>query len=92
MTPDPQDPLPEGQWLFRRIFTWSFIAIQLVLFGLTIRRMPAADLQLVALWQLGLQALVITYYLLAPSAPELARILAEIRGRLPFSRSPGDPS
>ncbi len=54
--------------------------------------MPAADLQLVALWQLGLLALVVTYYLLAPSAPQLARIFAEIRGRLPFTRSPGDPS
>lgn len=92
MTPDPQDPLPEGQWLYRRIFTWTFTAIQLALLGWTIRRMPAADLQLVALWQLGLLALVVTYYLLAPSAPQLARIFAEIRGRLPFTRSSGDPS
>lgn len=89
---DPQNPLPESQWLYRRIFTWSFTAIQLGLLGWTIWRMPAADLQLVALWQLGLLALVVTYYLLAPSAPELARIFAEIRGRLPFTRPPGDPS
>lgn len=92
MKHDPQNPLPESQWLYRRIFTWSFTATQLGLLGWTIWRMPAADLQLVALWQLGLLALVVTYYLLAPSAPELARIIAEIRGRLPFTRSFGDPS
>ena len=92
MKHDPQNPLPESQWLYRRIFTWSFTAIQLGLLAWTIWRMPAADLQLVALWQLGLLALVVTYYLLAPSAPELARIFAEIRGGLPFTRPPGDPS
>jgi hypothetical protein len=92
MTLDPQNPLPEGQWLFRRIFTWTLSVALLGLLGWIIWRMPAEGLQLVALWIIGLLALVVTYYLLAPSAPELARILAEIRGRLPFTRSPGDPS
>lgn len=92
MRQNPQDPLPEGQWLFRRIFTWSLTVVLLGLLGWIIWRMPADGLQLVALWLIGLIALVVTYYLLAPSAAELARIFAEIRGRFPFARSSGDPS
>nr|WP_316629675.1 hypothetical protein [uncultured Brevundimonas sp.] len=90
MTTDPQDPLPEGQWLFRRIFTWTLTVALLGLLGWIIWRMPAEALQLVALWLIGLIALVVTYYLLAPSAAELARIFAELRVRLPFNRSNGD--
>lgn len=89
---DPQNPLPESQWLYRRLYTWSLTIAAIALLWWLVRRMPAEDLQLVALWIIGLLALVVTYYLLAPSAPELARIFAEIRGRLPFTRSPGDPS
>ncbi|MDO9607229.1 MAG: hypothetical protein Q7J26_01790 [Brevundimonas sp.] len=92
MTLNPQDPLPEGQWLFRRIFTWTLSVALLALLAWISWRMPPEALQLVALWIIGLLALVVTYYLLAPSAAELARIFAEIRGRLPFTRSPGDPS
>lgn len=90
---DLQDPLPEGQWLFRRIFTWTLTVALLALLGFVIARLPASDLQPVALWLVGLIALVVTFYLLAPSAPELARILAEIpRLRLGRPNPPGDPS
>lgn len=92
MTPDPQDPLPEGQWLFRRIFTWTLTVLLLGLLAWMAWRMPADALQPVALWLIGLIALVVTYYLLAPSAAELARIFAELRIRLPFNRPSGDPS
>lgn len=88
---DLQDPLPEGQWLFRRIFTWTLTVCLLGLVAMIIRRMPQDGLQLVALWLIGLLALVVTYYLLAPSAAELVRIFAELRLRLPFGQSPGDP-
>lgn len=88
---DLQDPLPEGQWLFRRIFTWTLTVCLLGLLGVIVCRMPRDGLQLVALWLIGLIALVVTYYLLAPSAAELARIFAELRVRLPFGPSSGDP-
>lgn len=92
MTPDPQNPLPESTWLYRRLYTWSLTIAAIALLWWLVRRMPAEDLQLVALWIIGLLSLVVTYYLLAPSAPELARILAELRIRLPFNRPSGDPS
>lgn len=87
---DPQNPLPEGQWLFRRIYTWTLTAVLLVFMGWVIWRVPPHLLQLIALWLIGLIALVVTYYLLAPSAPELARIVAELRTRFTINRS-GDP-
>lgn len=90
MTADPQDPLPEAQWLFRRIFTWTLTVALLGLLGWLIWRMPAEALQLVALWLIGLIALVVTYYLLAPSAAELARLIAELRTRFTITRG-GEP-
>lgn len=94
---NPQDPLPEGQWLFRRIFTWSLTIVLIGLLTWIIGRMPAAELKHVALGLIALIALVVTYYLLAPSAAELARIFAGLPIRLPFPRfpnsaPPGDPS
>jgi hypothetical protein len=85
-----QDPLPEGQWFYRRVYTWSLTAILLGMLGFIVWRMPPALLQLVSLWLIGLIALVVTYYLLAPSAPELARLIAELRTRFTINRS-GDP-
>lgn len=87
-----QDPLPESQWFFRRIYTWSVTALLLGLLAFVVWRMPPALLQLVALWLIGLIALVVTFYLLAPSAPELARIAGELRPRLglPASTPTGD--
>jgi uncharacterized RDD family membrane protein YckC len=92
MTPDPQDPLPESRWLYRRLYTWALTIAAIALLWWLVRRMPAEDLQLVALWIIGLLALVVTYYLLAPSAAELARIFAELRIRLPFNRPSGESS
>ena len=82
-----QDPLPEGQWFFRRVYTWSLTAILLGMLGFIVWRMPPALLQLVSLWLIGLIALVVTYYLLAPSAPELARLIGELRTRFTVNRS-----
>lgn len=86
-----QDPLPEGQWLFRRIFTWTLTIALLGLLAFIVCRIPPEQLQLVALWVISLIGLVVTYYLLAPSAPELARIFAELRPRIGPPPPPGAP-
>ena len=87
---DPQDPLPEGQWLFRRIFTWSVTLALLALLAAVVWRTPGELLPPIGIWLIGLIALVFVLYLLAPSAPEMARLLAELKFKLPFGRS-GDP-
>lgn len=85
-----QDPLPESQWLFRRIYTWSLTVALLAVLAAVVWRMPPAQLQLVALWVIGLLGLVVTYYLLAPSAPELARLVAELRSRIGLGPNPSE--
>lgn len=81
-SPNPNDPLPEGQWLFRRIYVWSLTVLLLALTAFAVWRSPPGQLQLIALWLIGLIGLIATYYLLAPSAPELARLIAEFRTRI----------
>lgn len=89
-----QDPLPEGQWLFRRIFTWTLTILLLALLAVVVWRMPDGQLQLVALWLIGLIGLVVTYYLLAPSAPELTLLVSALRQRLahPANLPPAAPT
>lgn len=87
---DPQDPLPEGQWLFRRLFTWALTVALLALLAVIVLRIPPEQLQLIAIWIIGLLALVVTYYLLAPSAPQLAGILARLPVGARFN-PPRDP-
>ena len=76
---DVQDPLPESDWFWRRSYTFLMSLILLaatayVLFGL--REVGDAD----GLLRMGLRILwvlsgVITFYLIAPSAEQLARII-----------------
>lgn len=77
-----QDPLPEPQWFFRRIFTWGVTLLAAAGVGFIIGLAPRDDLQLIALFLVGLISLLATLYLIAPSAPELAAIFRELRGRL----------
>lgn len=90
---DPQDPLPEPKWLFRRLFTYLFVVVWTVLVGCISLRVPADDLQLIVLWLIGAVMLVTTYYLLAPSAEQLAQIFAAIRLRIGApARAPSKPA
>lgn len=86
-TPD-RDPDPEPQWFFRRTFTWGLTILACAAIGVMIALMPRGDLQLVALCLVGLIAHLATLYLIAPSAPELARILEALNTRIRIGRSP----
>lgn len=80
-----QDPASEPQWFYRRVFTWAVTLIVLCLVGVMVAIMPRGDLQLVALALIGLCALLATYYIIAPSAPEIAAIVAAWRRAPPPS-------
>lgn len=83
---DRQDPLPEGSFRWRRVLTLSLAATVLgqnVYALISLRALSAADeLLRLALWQTGLLALVITYYMIAPSAEQLAHIVQAARIRI----------
>lgn len=79
--PSPR-PLPEGQWLWRRLFVW---AAALGLWGLlaaSVGRAPAADQARLAEDLIALLGLVMVLYLVAPSAQQLVELAAALRLRL----------
>jgi len=84
-----QDPRPEPQWFFRRIYTWFVTVTCLALAGALSFGLPDADRQTVVLAVLGLSALLSTLYLVAPSAPELTALVTALRLR--FGRDGGPP-
>lgn len=78
---DPQDPLPEGRWLYRRLFTWGLTIFACGLLAFIVHKLEgdAPALQSMFQWTIGLIALLATYYLIAPSAEQLAKIVASMK-------------
>lgn len=84
-TADPQDPLPESRFLFRRIFSYGLVLLLLLataghgwLIGeaaLAGNQTAIAGLINLAWWDRVLIGLITTYYLLAPSAEQITRIV-----------------
>lgn len=79
VTVDPQNPLPEPSFKWRRLLTilvtitllglqW-FLAVKLHDLG------QSADLLTFAKWSIALNGIVLTYYFIAPSAAELVNII-----------------
>lgn len=79
---DPQDPLPEGKWFWRRLIV--FLSVALLFAGLAwcLARLPAGDLLAFSRGLMALLALVLVLYLIAPSATQLAELLAALKLRL----------
>jgi hypothetical protein len=92
---DLQDPLPEGHWTFRRWFTFVLSAVCLALVAWIVHKLnDGGPLAGVAYCLIGLVALVVTYYLIAPSAEHITRIVqsaAVIRGGQAAARDPETP-
>ncbi len=77
---DLQDPLPESQWKFRRAFTYAVTIICLLLVGWIVHKLASGEhLAGVAYSLIGLCALLATYYLIAPSAETLAKIIGHFK-------------
>lgn len=80
---DPQNPLPEASFLWRRLLTFMVVIVAL---GLTWHAAEAlhdlgsyGGLLELAKWTLGFAALIATYYYVAPSAAELTKLVQTAR-------------
>lgn len=86
---DIQDPLPESAWLWRRIFVFAVTAWILLLIGLQLDRLgdiaivsPAEGIKafiIIIRWLLFIVILMVTYYLVAPSAEQITKMIQTAR-------------
>jgi hypothetical protein len=82
---DLQDPLPEASWLWRRVFVFTTTAAVLWMLWAAIDRLAAVALAAPALgvpallslckWIIGFSGLMATYYMVAPSAEQIVKML-----------------
>ena len=76
---DPQDPLPESQWLWRRIYTYVATVACLGLVGWIVHKLAdGKHLAGIAYGLIGLSALLATYYLIAPAAEHIVRAIQRV--------------
>ncbi len=74
--------LAEGRWLWRRLYVFAASAGLWVLLARAVGRTAPADLPRVAEGLMGLIALMLVLYLVAPTAQQMVAMLANLRLRL----------
>lgn len=84
-TVDLQDPLPEASWLWRRVFVFATTAAVFWMLWGAIDRLAAVALAAPTLgvpallslckWIIGFSGLMATYYMVAPSAEQIVKLL-----------------
>ncbi|MFN7107894.1 MAG: hypothetical protein ACK4MY_06720 [Brevundimonas sp.] len=79
MTRPTIEPLAEGRWLFRRLYAFAVSAGLWVLLMRTVGRMPPEMLPKMTDGLMGLLALILVLYLVAPTAQQLVALLANAR-------------
>ena len=80
---DPNEmSLAEGRWLWRRLYVFVASAALWLLLARAVGRTAPADLPRVADGLMGLIALMLVLYLVAPSAQQMIAMLANLRLRL----------
>ena len=73
---DLQDPLPESAFFWRRAFSYVVAVALIALLALVVWRLDeAAELRQVAGYLCLLLFMVVTYYMVAPSAEQVVKIL-----------------
>ena len=76
---DIQDPLPETNWFWRRVYTFalSLISVAFIWFGLeALNNMRDADaVYRVTRYMVGVLVLLITFYMVAPSAEQIVKLI-----------------
>ncbi|MFN7128587.1 MAG: hypothetical protein ACK4OJ_05925 [Brevundimonas sp.] len=89
-TPAPSrarnDTLAEGRWLWRRLYAFAVSAGLWLLLMRTLARMPPEMLPKITDGLMGLLALILILYLVAPTAEQLVALLANARLRLTSGR------
>lgn len=76
---DVQDPLPETNWFWRRVYTFalSLISVAFIWFGLeslNALRQPEM-IFVITKYMIGVHVLLITFYMLAPSAEQMVKLI-----------------
>jgi len=79
-------PLAEGRWLFRRLYAFAVSAGLWILLMRTVGRMPPEMLPEITDGLMGLLALILVLYLVAPTAHQLVALVASARSRLTRGR------
>lgn len=74
--------MAEGRWLWRRLYVFTASAGLWLLLERAIGRTAPADLPRVAEGLMGLIALMLVLYLVAPTAQQMVAMLANLRLRL----------
>lgn len=91
---DVQDPLPETNWFWRRVYTFvlSLVSVAFIWYGieaLTGMQQPEAVYR-VTRYMIGVHVMLITYYMVAPSAEQIIKIIQSaklLRAGIPITRS-----
>jgi hypothetical protein len=78
-TEDPHDPLPESTFLWRRLTTWVVCVALLVLIYVNVLSLAAmqesAGIVKVTGWLCLLLWIALTYYMVAPSAEQITKVI-----------------
>lgn len=80
--PDPQDPLPEASFFWRRLLTFLASAVLMWLLWLALHLLPTGDVLAFARGLMVLLALVWIVYFGGASATDIAGLLAVLKLRL----------
>lgn len=76
MTADPQDPLPEPSFLYRRVFSYGTAISLIGLIAFVVWRIEGDEqLREIALYLCLLLFMVVTYYMVAPSAEHVVKMV-----------------
>lgn len=85
---DLQDPLPESSWFWRRVFVFGVtIAVLWMLWGaitqlanvaLVEPRLGVPALLTLCKWIIGFTGMMVTYYMIAPSAEQLTKMVKTV--------------
>lgn len=80
--PTTMPPLAEGRWLWRRIYVFAVSAGLWALLAGVVRAASPQTLPRIADGLLGLLALVLVIYLVAPTTQQLLELMANLRLRI----------